>query len=100
MDSLPGNVRWWMEHGGELHRTVVRLEKPRPISEAISSAGGVAWAELDDTLMLHKLPGVWVCGEMIEWEAPTGGYLLQGCLTTGTAAANGVLALEVTSTPV
>ncbi|MEP6777090.1 MAG: TIGR03862 family flavoprotein [Chthoniobacterales bacterium] len=62
------------------------LKQPRPIAEAISSAGGVAWRELDDDLMLRRLPGVFVAGEMIDWEAPTGGYLLQGCFSTGTQA--------------
>ena len=62
------------------------LRGPRPITEAISSAGGVRWSELDRSLMLRKLPGVFVAGEMIDWEAPTGGYLLQGCFATGTRA--------------
>ena len=62
------------------------LRGPRPIAEAISSAGGVRWCELDQSLMLRKLPGVFVAGEMIDWEAPTGGYLLQGCFTTGSRA--------------
>jgi predicted flavoprotein YhiN len=62
------------------------LRGPRPIAEAISSAGGLAWRELDDDLMLPKLPGIFVAGEMIDWEAPTGGYLLQGCFATGTRA--------------
>jgi uncharacterized flavoprotein (TIGR03862 family) len=62
------------------------VRSPRPITEAISSAGGVRWSELDRSLMLRKLPGVFVAGEMIDWEAPTGGYLLQGCFTTGTRA--------------
>jgi hypothetical protein len=62
------------------------LRGPRPIAEAISSAGGVRWSELDSNLMLRKLPGVFVAGEMIDWEAPTGGYLLQGCFSTGTRA--------------
>jgi predicted flavoprotein YhiN len=62
------------------------LQSPRPIDEAISSAGGVPWSELDETLMLRKAPGVFVAGEMIDWEAPTGGYLLQGCFATGTRA--------------
>jgi hypothetical protein len=62
------------------------LLRPRPIAEAISSAGGVRWRELDRTLMLHKLPGVFAAGEMIDWEAPTGGYLLQGCFATGNRA--------------
>jgi uncharacterized flavoprotein (TIGR03862 family) len=62
----------------------VALRGPRPIAEAISSAGGVSWSELDETLMLRKLPGIFVAGEMIDWEAPTGGYLLQGCFATAT----------------
>ena len=62
------------------------LTSPRPIAEAISSAGGVKWDELEPTLMLRKLPGLFVAGEMIDWEAPTGGYLLQGCFTIGTRA--------------
>ncbi|MFM7704704.1 MAG: TIGR03862 family flavoprotein [Rubrivivax sp.] len=67
------------------------LSAPRPIHEAISSAGGVAWAELDEGLMLHQQPGVFCAGEMVDWEAPTGGYLLTGCLATGRAAGHGVL---------
>lgn len=62
------------------------LGGPRPIAEAISTAGGVLWQELDQQLMLLKMPGVFLAGEMIDWEAPTGGYLLQGCLATGTRA--------------
>jgi uncharacterized flavoprotein (TIGR03862 family) len=62
------------------------LRGPRPIAEAISSAGGVRWSELDQDLMLRKMPGIFVAGEMIDWEAPTGGYLLQGCFATGTRA--------------
>jgi uncharacterized flavoprotein (TIGR03862 family) len=64
----------------------LRLQGPRPIAEAISSAGGVPWEELDERLMLRKAPGIFVAGEMIDWEAPTGGYLLQGCFATGTRA--------------
>lgn len=64
----------------------LRLISPRPIAEAISSAGGIAWDELNAQLMLVKLPGVFAAGEMIDWEAPTGGYLLQGCFSTGTRA--------------
>ena len=64
----------------------VSLKGPRPITEAISSAGGVCWDELDESLMLKKFPGVFLCGEMIDWDAPTGGYLLQGAFTTGTRA--------------
>jgi uncharacterized flavoprotein (TIGR03862 family) len=62
------------------------LRGPRPIAEAISSAGGVRWSELNESLMVPKLPGIFVAGEMIDWEAPTGGYLLQGCFATGTRA--------------
>lgn len=69
----------------------LQLTGPRPLAEAISSAGGVKWSELDDGLMLQKLPGVFVAGEMIDWEAPTGGYLMQGCFATGTRAAQAAL---------
>lgn len=65
------------------------LRGPRPIEEAISTAGGVSWDELDDNLMLKRWPGVFCAGEMIDWEAPTGGYLLQGCFSTATRAAQG-----------
>ena len=64
------------------------LSGPRPLAEAISSAGGVCWSELTADLMLRRIPGIFVAGEMIDWEAPTGGYLLQGCLATGTRAGN------------
>ncbi len=72
----------------------VPLLGPRPIAEAISSAGGVCWRELDKSLMLQKLPGIFVAGEMIDWDAPTGGYLLQGCFSTATLAAQGMLAWQ------
>ena len=62
-----------------------------PIDRAISTAGGVAWSEVDESLMLRRLPGTFVAGEMLDWEAPTGGYLLQGCFSTGAAAAQGAL---------
>ncbi len=64
----------------------LRLYAPRPIAEAISSAGGIRWEELNESLMLKALPGVFAAGEMIDWEAPTGGYLMQGCFATGTLA--------------
>ncbi len=64
----------------------VPLVAPRPVTEAISTAGGVRWSELDGSLMLKKLPGVFCAGEMIDWEAPTGGFLLQGCFATGNRA--------------
>ncbi len=72
----------------EVKHCVISLIRPRPLDEAISSAGGVCWGELDETLMLKKLPGVFLAGEMIAWEAPTGGYLMQGCFATATRAAN------------
>jgi hypothetical protein len=65
----------------------ISLVGPRPIAEAISSAGGMRWSEVTENLMLRKLPGVFVAGEMIDWEAPTGGYLMQGCFATGGHAA-------------
>ncbi len=64
----------------------LRLERPRPVAEAISTAGGVGFENLDDGLMLKSLPGVFVAGEMLDWDAPTGGYLLTGCLATGRRA--------------
>ena len=63
----------------------------RPIARAISTAGGVAFAAVDARLMLTARPGVFVAGEMLDWEAPTGGYLLQASFATGVAAARGVL---------
>ena len=57
----------------------IKITKPRPIDEAISTAGGVAWEELDETFQLKKRPGTYCVGEMVDWEAPTGGYLLSGC---------------------
>lgn len=70
----------------------LRLLRPRPLAEAISSAGGVCWSALDAGLMLRALPGVFCAGEMIDWEAPTGGYLLTACFATGVRAAQGIAA--------
>ncbi len=69
----------------------VRLIAPRPLSEAISTAGGVAFAALNEKLMLKKMPGVFCAGEMLDWEAPTGGYLLSACFASGHAAGKGAL---------
>ena len=69
----------------------LKLTGPRPLAEAISSAGGVSWRELDSMLMLRRLPGVFIAGEMMDWDAPTGGYLMQGCFATGTRAARSAL---------
>ena len=69
----------------------LRLIAPRPLEEAISSAGGVLFEALDDQLMIRHLPGVFCAGEMLDWEAPTGGYLLTACLASGHAAGQGAL---------
>ncbi len=69
----------------------IRLTGVQPIARAISSAGGVDWDGVDEGLMLKARPGVFVAGEMLDWEAPTGGYLLQASFATGVAAAHGVL---------
>ena len=93
----PGTIAllesYFPEDATDCEKAIVRLKDfplplggPRPIAEAISTAGGVMWQELDQQLMLHKMPGVFLAGEMIDWEAPTGGYLLQGCFSTGTRA--------------
>jgi uncharacterized flavoprotein (TIGR03862 family) len=72
----------------QVKRCRISLTGPRPLDEAISSAGGICWDELDARLMLKKLPGIFLAGEMIDWEAPTGGYLMQACFATGTRAGN------------
>lgn len=74
-----------------LKRFPFRLQRPRPIAEAISSAGGVPLEALDGRLMLRGLPGVFAAGEMLDWEAPTGGYLLTACFASGRQAARGVV---------
>lgn len=79
------------EHLAELVKAKpILLTAPFPIARAISSAGGVRLEELDGSAMLVKRPGVFVAGEMLDWEAPTGGYLLQGCFATAYRAANGI----------
>lgn len=70
----------------------VRLTGPEPLARAISTAGGIEQSACDERLMLRALPGVFVAGEMLDWEAPTGGYLLHACLATGRGAAEGALA--------
>jgi uncharacterized flavoprotein (TIGR03862 family) len=69
----------------------IALVAVRPIAEAISSAGGIVFDALDERLMLKALPGVFCAGEMLDWEAPTGGHLLTGCFATGRRAGQGVL---------
>lgn len=69
----------------------ILLTGSRPLTEAISTAGGLAFEEVADDLMLRRRPGVFVAGEMLDWEAPTGGYLLTGCMATGWRAGHGAL---------
>jgi len=69
----------------------ITLAAPRPLDEAISSAGGVRFESLDEKLMLHGLPGAFCAGEMLDWEAPTGGYLLTACFASGRVAGQGAL---------
>ena len=78
-------------HAAAIKALPVRLVAPRPLEEAISTAGGVPFDALDDSLMIRQLPGVFCAGEMLDWEAPTGGYLLTGCFATGRAAGLGAL---------
>jgi len=69
----------------------LRLVRARPIDEAISSAGGIPFEALDESLMVRQLPGVFCAGEMLDWEAPTGGYLLTACFASGLVAGRGAL---------
>lgn len=84
----------WMDADAlatEAKGCVITLCGPREVSEAISTGGGVSWSEIDSNFMLKNFPGVFVAGEMIDWEAPTGGYLLQGCFATGSLAGESAL---------
>jgi len=63
----------------------------QPLDRAISTAGGIERGQVDEHFMLNQLPGVFVCGEMLDWDAPTGGYLLQGSFATGHAAGLGAI---------
>jgi len=79
-------------HLAELINAVpIRLAGTAPITRAISTAGGIAFDELDENFMLRRLPGIFAAGEMLDWEAPTGGYLLQASFATGAAAGRGAL---------
>ena len=75
-----------------LKRLPLRLLRPRPLAETISTAGGVRLETLDEALMLRQLPGVFCAGEMLDWEAPTGGYLLTACFASGLRAGRGAVA--------
>ena len=85
-----------LAHPQRLAASIKSLElpllRPRPIAEAISSAGGIKWEGLDENYMLKSIPGIFAAGEMLDWEAPTGGYLLTACFATGRAAARGMAA--------
>jgi uncharacterized flavoprotein (TIGR03862 family) len=72
-----------------VNRVPLTLTGVAPIESAISTAGGIPFSELDGNYMLRKLPGIFAAGEMLDWEAPTGGYLLQACFATGIAAGKG-----------
>ncbi|MFM1926375.1 MAG: hypothetical protein RIT44_2181, partial [Pseudomonadota bacterium] len=74
-----------------LKQLPIRLKQPRPVAEAISTAGGVASEGLTPDLMLSQRPGVYCAGEMLDWEAPTGGYLLTACLASGWRAGHSIL---------
>ncbi len=74
-----------------IKRTPVTLLRTRPLDEAISSAGGVCFSALDSELMLIARPGLFCCGEMLDWEAPTGGYLLTACMASGRVAGQGAV---------
>jgi len=77
---------------GLINAVPVRLVGTAPLDRAISTAGGISFGEIDETFMLRRRPGVFAAGEMLDWEAPTGGYLLQASFATGAAAARGALA--------
>lgn len=78
--------------GSAIKALTIKLKATRPLNEAISTAGGVAFEALDERLMLRTMPGVFCAGEMLDWEAPTGGYLLTTCFASGYVAGTGVLA--------
>lgn len=89
-ELVPKDVQAQPERFAALIKALpIRVTAPRPIAEAISSAGGVRFEALDEGLMLRALPGVFCAGEMLDWEAPTGGYLLTACFATGRAAGHG-----------
>ena len=77
--------------GQKLKALPLDLLRPRPLEESISTSGGLHFDNLDDSLMIKKMPGFYVAGEMLDWEAPTGGYLLQGCFSTAYKASDSIL---------
>ena len=80
-----------LQLAAELKSWPLKLVAVRPVAEAISTSGGVRFAALDEHAMIQRLPGVFCAGEMLDWEAPTGGYLLSACFASGMAAAEGVI---------
>jgi uncharacterized flavoprotein (TIGR03862 family) len=93
-EAAPGRVASMeaTELAALIEAVPIRLVGTAPLDRAISTAGGVSFEALDDGYMLRQRPGVFLAGEMLDWEAPTGGYLLQATLATGAAAATGALA--------
>jgi uncharacterized flavoprotein (TIGR03862 family) len=91
---VPTLLRELADPAADLATSLTALPIPvhglRPLAEAISTAGGVPFDEVDENLMLRRRPGTYVAGEMLDWEAPTGGYLLQGCMSTGAWAAQAI----------
>ncbi|HMH71811.1 MAG TPA: NAD(P)/FAD-dependent oxidoreductase, partial [Bradyrhizobium sp.] len=76
---------------GLMNAVPIELNGVAPITRAISTAGGISFSEIDADYMIRRLPGTFAAGEMLDWEAPTGGYLLQASFATGAAAGRGVL---------
>jgi uncharacterized flavoprotein (TIGR03862 family) len=87
-----GELRDAQRLAGWIKALPAPIRSPRPLEEAISSAGGVRFEALDERLMIRDIPGVFCAGEMLDWEAPTGGYLLTGCFATGRHAGQGAVA--------
>ena len=92
-DSTGNDLRLLrIELAHQIKRVAVLLMATEPIDRAISTAGGIGLDQIDERFMLRTRPGTFVAGEMLDWEAPTGGYLLQATFSTGVAAARGALA--------
>jgi hypothetical protein len=87
----PLELNLMREAKGEAKAVPLTLTGVQPIDRAISTAGGIAFAALDEGLQLRAISGVWAVGEMLDWEAPTGGYLLQACFSTGAFAAHAII---------
>ena len=89
--AYPGDFADPVRLAAAIKSLPLRLKATKPLDESISTAGGVAFEALDGQLMIRALPGVFCAGEMLDWEAPTGGYLLTACFSTGRAAGLGAL---------